>query len=136
MLAVRPGSGDVTRTHIDWSSRKGVPNRSSPLLLSHGKMLYMVNSGGIASCVEVETGRQVWQERLPGQFWASPVAAEGRLYFFNDSGTTYVAAAGQKSWKQLAVNKLDDGCMGSPAVAGKSLFIRTKTHLYRVEKKE
>jgi outer membrane protein assembly factor BamB len=132
MLAVRPGSGDVTKTHLDWSTRKGVPNRSSPLLVDG--LLYMVNSGGVASCVEARTGQQVWQERLAGQFWASPISSEGRLYFFDDSGTTYVAGLG-RSWKKLAANKLDDGCMASPAVAGHSLFIRTKTHLYRIEKK-
>ena len=69
------------------------------------------------------------------RFWASPLHAAGRLYFFNDAGTTYVAEAG-RSWKKLAENKLDDGCMASPAVAGQALFIRTKTHLYRIEEKK
>jgi outer membrane protein assembly factor BamB len=109
-----------------------VPNRSSPLLVDD--LLFMANGGGIVSCLEAKTGQLVWQERLGGAFWASPVYADGRLYFVNDSGTTYVGTAG-RSWKKLAANKLDDGCMASPAVAGRSLFLRTKTHLYRIEEK-
>ena len=80
-------------------------------------------------------GTEVWRERLGGQFWASPVYADGRLYFFDNEGDAVVAEPGRR-WKKLAVNKLDDGCMASPAVAGKALFVRTKTHLYRIEKKD
>jgi outer membrane protein assembly factor BamB len=134
LLAVKPtGKGDVTATHIDWKHGQRVPSRSSPLLV--GDLLYMVNEEGIASCLEAQTGREVWHERLGGRYWASPLYAEGRLYFFSEGGVTHVGEAG-RSWKELAANKLETGCMGSPAVAGKSLFIRTKTHLYRTERKD
>jgi outer membrane protein assembly factor BamB len=134
LLAVRPtGHGDVTATHIDWKHGQGVPSRSSPLLV--GDLLFMVNEGGFASCVEAKTGREVWRERLGGQYWASPLYADGRLYFFSEGGVTHVGEAG-RSWKKLAANKLDVGCMASPAVAGKALFIRTKTHLYRIERND
>lgn len=131
MLAVRPeGRGDVTKTHIDWTLNKNVPSRSSPVLVDG--LLTMVNEAGIASCVDVATGKVLWQERLAGPYMASPLWAEGRVYFFNENGVAHVGQAG-KSWKLLATNKLDDGFMASPAVAGKSLFLRTRTHLYRVE---
>ncbi len=135
MLAVRPdGRGDLTRSHVAWTLNKSfVPSRSSPLLV--GDRLYMTSNDGILSCVDVKTGELVWKERLGGAFWASPIAACGRLYFFNDAGTTYVGEGG-RSWKLLAENRLDDGCMASPAVAGESLFIRTKTHLYRIDEKK
>ena len=134
MLAVRPdGSGDLTKSNIDWTLKTNVPSRSSPLLLDD--QIVMVSNGGIVSAVDVRTGKQAWQERLAGAYWASPLHAAGRLYFFNDAGTTYVAEAG-RSWKKLAENKLDDGCMASPAVAGQALFIRTKTHLYRIAEKK
>jgi outer membrane protein assembly factor BamB len=135
LLAVRPGgTGDITRTHIDWTlKQQSVPSRSSPLLV--GDFLYMVNEKGIASCVEARTGTVVWRERLGGAFTASPVFASGRIYFFDQDGTAHVVAAG-RTWKRLAVNKLDDGCMASPAVAGDALFVRTRTHLYRIEGKD
>jgi outer membrane protein assembly factor BamB len=134
LLAVRPtGKGDVTATHIDWKRNQGVPSRSSPLLV--GDLLYMVNELGFASCVEAKTGQEVWRQRLGRKYWASPLYAEGRLYFFSEGGLAHVGEAG-RAWKELAVNKLDVGCMASPAVAGKALFIRTKTHLYRVEYKD
>ena len=98
-------------------------------------LLYMANESGMASCVDAKAGSEVWHERLGGQFWASPVYADGRLYFFDNGGTAFAAEPGRE-WKKLAVNKLDDGCMASPAVAGKALFVRTKTHLYRIEKKD
>jgi outer membrane protein assembly factor BamB len=134
LVAVRPdGSGDVTKTHIEWTLNKNVPNRSSPLLVDD--LLYMANGQGILSCIDVKTGKPVWQERIGGAYWASPVYAAGRLYFFNDTGTAVVGEPG-RSWRKLAENKLDDGCMASPAVAGEALFVRTKTHLYRIEEKK
>ncbi len=134
MLAVRPdGGGDLTKTNIDWTCGKNVPSRSSPILVDD--LLYFTNEGGMLSCIDAGSGDPVWQQRLGGSFWASPICADGRLYFFDDDGTTTVAEPG-RTWKKLASNKLDDGCMATPAVAGKALFIRTKTHLYRIEKKD
>ena len=134
MLAVRPeGSGDLTKTNIDWTCIKNVPARSSPILVDD--LLYFTNETGMLTCIDARGGDFVWQERLGGSFWASPVYADGRLYFFDDSGTATVGEPG-RTWKKLAVNKLDDGCMATPAVAGKSLFVRTKTHLYRIDKKD
>ena len=75
----------------------------------------------------------MWRHRLGGNYEASPIAADGRVYFFSDDGPVTVIAAGRK-YKELAVNKLDQGFLASPAVAGKALFLRTKTHLYRIEK--
>ncbi len=134
LLAVRPdGHGDVTKTHIDWTSKDGVPSRCGPVLVDD--LLFMVNEGGQVTCVEAKTGKQVWQERVNGSFSASPIFAEGRLYLFSQDSQAYVLEAGRE-WKKPTVNKLDDGCMASPAVAGKALFVRTKTHLYRIEKKD
>jgi outer membrane protein assembly factor BamB len=136
LLAVRPGgSGDVTETGIDWKvkNKSNVPSRSSPILVDD--LLYMVNEGGIISCLEAKNGELVWQERVGGKFWASPLYADGRLYFFDEDGLGHVVAAG-RTWKKLATNKLDTGCRASPAAAGNSLFVRTHTHLYRIESRE
>jgi outer membrane protein assembly factor BamB len=132
LFAVRTGgAGDVTKSHVTWSAFRGVPNRSTPLLLND--LLYLGgDKSGVATCLDAKTGTPVWQQRLAGDYIASPVAAEGRVYFFSRDGITFVLAAGREA-KILARNQLDDGCMATPAIAGKELYVRTKTHLYRIE---
>jgi outer membrane protein assembly factor BamB len=132
LLAVRTGgAGDVTKSHVTWKVTRGIPNRTTPLLLND--LLYLAgDKNGIAVCLDAKTGAIVWQQRLAGDFIASPVAAEGRVYFFNRDGAGFVLAAGRET-KVLAQNQLDDGCMATPALAGRELYVRTKTHLYRIE---
>jgi outer membrane protein assembly factor BamB len=131
MLAVRPqGDGDITSRSVIWKQSRGVPSRASLLMV--GDLLYMANEVGVATCLESQTGEVVWQKRLGDQFWASPIYADGRIYFFGRDETTHVVEPGREG-KVLSVNRLDDGCMASPAVAGGALFVRTKTHLYRIE---
>jgi outer membrane protein assembly factor BamB len=128
------GKGVVTDTHVAWKVTRNVPNRPSPVLT--GDLLFMVDQdGGVVTCLEAMTGKEVWKERLPGagSYSSSPVLAEGRLYFFNENGHGTVIEAG-RAFKVLAANKLDGGFMASPAVAGRALFVRSKTHLYRLEK--
>jgi outer membrane protein assembly factor BamB len=128
------GQGVVTGTHVAWKAVRNVPNRPSPLLV--GDLLYLVHQdGGVATCLEALAGREVWSERLPGtgNHSASPLYAEGRLYFFNERGHGLVVQAGRE-FKVLAENRLDDGMMASPAAAGKALYLRTRTHLYRIER--
>jgi len=133
LLAIRlGGQGDLTR-NIAWATSKGLgPSRPSVLVV--GDNLFFVSDNGIASCSEAKTGKRLWQERLGGAFSASPICAEGRIYFAGEDGKTHVIAA-EPTYQSLAVNKLDAGCMASPAAAGDGLFLRTKTHLYRLGKK-
>jgi outer membrane protein assembly factor BamB len=135
LVAIRPdGSGNITRTNLEWTlDNKGkVPTRPSPLLL--GDLLYLVSDGGVASCVEARTGQLVGTQRLQGAFSASPIYADGKMYFPSQEKITYVVKPGPEM-KILAANKLDEGCMASPAVAGKAIILRTRTHLYRIEQK-
>jgi outer membrane protein assembly factor BamB len=133
LLAVRPdGHGDVTGSHIDWKYSKGVPTRTSPLLI--GDLIYIVSEGGVAACLDARTGEPVWQQRLGGQFSASPVFAGGHIYFCSQEGLTSVMLPGREA-KVVAVNKLDEGFMATPAIADGALFLRTRTHLYRVQQK-
>jgi len=97
-----------------------------------GDVLYAVNDGGIASALDAKTGDIIWSERLGGNFSASPVLAEGRLYVGNEEGKFYVFEAG-RAFKVLAENQFPDGFMASPAISGKALYLRSKTSLYRVE---
>jgi outer membrane protein assembly factor BamB len=131
LWAVRvDGQGDVTDSHVAWKADRGVPLTPSPLLV--GDLLYVVGDDGTATCLEAATGKQVWRERIGGNYAASPVYADGRMYFFNQQGKANVLKAG-RAFEVLATNTLEAGCMASPAVSGKALFVRTKTHLYRIE---
>ena len=134
LWAVRPGGhGDVTDTHVAWKLMKGVPSKPSPLLVR--ELIFMVDDGGVASCVDARTGQIVWQERLGGEYSASPVYADGRIYFFPHQGPATVIEPGRQL-KVLAENELDEGFMASPAVVGKALILRTKTHLYRIQRQD
>ncbi len=131
LLAVRfTGEGDVTSSHVAWMSDKQIPQKPSMIVV--GSNLYFVSDKGIARCLDALTGEEKWFARLPGDYSASPLAAEGHLYFFNQDGTCTVLKAGD-SFQQVAQNKLDHGFMASPAVAGSALFLRTEKALYRIE---
>ncbi len=133
LFATKPdGQGDVSKSHLAWKHNKSVPTRPSPILVDD--LIYMISDAGIMSCVEAKTGTPVWLERLGGNYSASPVYADGKIYFFSEDGTTPVIASGRE-YKLLAKNKLDAGFMASPAIVGKSLILRTKTDLYCVEQK-
>ena len=130
LIAVRPdGTGDVTRTHVAWTLRRGAPLTPSPLLV--GDELYIVNDGGIVSCLDATTGETRWQHRLDGSFSASPVFADGRIYFLNEEGVATVIQPG-KEFRTLATNHVDGETLASMAVSAGSIFIRTNSHLYRI----
>ena len=124
------GTGDVTDTNVPWRLKTSVPKTASPLLVDG--LIYMVSDDGVASCVDVANGEVVWKKRIGGKFAASPIYADGRIYYFNQDGATTVIQPGRE-YKLLATNQLDDGFMASPAVADKSLYLRTRSHLYRIE---
>lgn len=129
-LAVRPdGVGDVTRSHVAWTLTRGAPFTPSPILV--GDELYIVNDAGIASCLDARTGQRYWQQRLGGNYSASPVFADGRIYFTSEEGLSTVIAPGRE-YRQLATNRLDGDALASLAVSDASIFIRTGTHLYRI----
>jgi outer membrane protein assembly factor BamB len=132
LWAVRlDGHGDVTRSHVAWKYSKMVPQKPSPLLVDD--LLFLINDSGVATCLEAKTGQSVWQERIGGHYSASPLYADGRIYCFSEEGRITVLKPGRRL-EVLAENQLANGFMASPAVAGKALFLRTKTHLYRIEK--
>ena len=128
LLAVKPPVGEG-KPDVIWRSSRNAPNKPSPLLV--GDYLYLVDDGGIASCLEARTGQEAWRERVGGNYSASPITANGRIYFFNEEGKTTVVEA-KPEFKILASNELGDGFMASPAVAGDSLILRSRTHLYRI----
>jgi len=131
LWAVEPGgSGQRHEDAIVWRLRKGAPSTPSFLLI--GGTVLLVNDGGVAMCLDAKLGEMIWQERLGGNFSASPIYADGRVYFFSHDAVATVIEAGRK-YTELAKNRLDGEMRASPAVSGRALFVRTKTHLYRVD---
>ena len=131
-LAIRPGgSGDVTDSHLVWSSPRGSPFVPSPLL--YGEYLYIVNDmAAIATCFEAATGEVKWQGRLGVAqregFSASPVAVDGKVFFTNDNGETFVLHAGPE-FELLHVNDIGERTLASPALVDGRWYIRTERNL-------
>jgi outer membrane protein assembly factor BamB len=131
LLAVKlGGSGVLKEEDLAWRQKKSVPNKPSMIL--GGDLLFMIDDGGIASCVDAKTGAPRWTERVGGNMSASPIHAAGRIYVGNEEGKVSVVALAPE-FQLLAENQFPDGFMASPAVSGKALYLRSKTHLYRVE---
>ncbi len=119
----------LDESHLAWRLKRSVPNKPSVLLI--GDALYMIDDSGIASCVDAKSGAVVWTQRVQGNYSASPIVAGDRIYVCSEEGKIGVFGA-TREFKLLAENKLEGGFMSSPAVSGNALFLRSKTHLYRI----
>lgn len=128
LYAIRPGGrGDVTDTHIAWSISKGAPNTPSPLLVENE--IYFVSDGGIMTCANAKTGEIHWQERLGGNYSASPVYADGKLFVQSEEGMGTVLKPGKK-FEVLAKNDLKERTLASFAVNDGAIYIRSAEHLF------
>jgi len=121
------GKGDVTETHIAWKSTEDVPKIPSMLYVK--PYIYLVTEASVAKCLKAATGEVIWRQRLGGRFSASPVWADGKIYFLSDQGRTTVIQEGTK-FKVLAKNELNETCKASPAISQGNIFIRSEKHLY------
>ncbi len=131
LFAVRSdGSGDVTDSHVVFKLRRGVPHTPSPLVV--GSQLYVVSDQGVLTCVGAANGKEIWHQRLGGNFSASPTLADGKIFLVSEDATTYVLIPGDK-FHQLAENHLDGRALASPAFVGRSIYLRSDTHLYCLE---
>jgi outer membrane protein assembly factor BamB len=131
LLVIDPkdASGDATASNVVWKREKGVSLTPSPLVV--GDELYLVSDNGIASCLDSRSGEEHWTKRLGGDFSASPVFAEGRVYFLNEAGEMYVVKASQE-FELLARNDLAERAFASPAVTDNTIFLRSESHLWRI----
>ncbi len=128
IYAVRPGGrGDVTDSHVVWSSTRGNPYVPSAILV--GDYYYVADDHGIATCLDAGTGKTLWRKRLGGDFTSSPVAAEGRVYFTNEAGTTLVIRAGA-TYEEIARNAIDEPVFASLAISAGQIFIRSASNLW------
>ncbi len=132
MQAIDPrGSGNVTRTHVRWTTTKGCSYVPSPI--SIGPYFLVVADNGVASCFLAKTGERLWMERLPGGHSASLISANGLAYFLSDRGVMTVIQPGPK-FKILAQNQLGEATSASPAVYDGQLFLRGDKHLFCIAK--
>jgi len=132
ILAVKlGGSGVLEESQLAWRAKKSVPSKPSMLLLDGS--LFMVDDSGIASCVDAKSGETLWTERVGGNFSASPLLADGKIYACNEEGKMTVFAADKTGYRVLGEGQFESGFMASPAVSAGALYLRSKTHLYRVE---
>lgn len=131
LLAIRTdGQGDVTSTHLAWKMDRGASKTPSPLVIND--LLYVVTDLGELLCIQPADGTVLWRTRTGGNQIASPIYGDGRIYLCSVQGKTTVLKA-DATHQVLATNVLAGGFMASPAVCGKALILRTKTHLYRIE---
>ena len=130
LWAIQPGGiGNVTDSHVKWTFKRSVPNK--PSLVWFNNRLFMIHDGGVATCLDASTGQTIWQERIGGNYSASPLLSKDLIYFFSEEGKTTIIKARDK-FEVIAVNELDSGFMASPAVVDNSLILRTKSHLLRI----
>ena len=102
------GQGAIEESLVAWRVKKSAPNKPSLLLVDD--LLYMINDGGIVTCLDAKSGQPHWAERVQGNYSASPIFADGRIYVSSEEGKVAVLAPGRE-FKLLAENKLDDGFM-------------------------
>jgi outer membrane protein assembly factor BamB len=131
LLAIDPkgASGDATDKHVPWTITKGAPLTPSVVVVDDA--LYMVSDNGVATCLDAKTGQQHWTQRLGGNYSASPVVAEGRIYFQSEEGAMHVIKA-DKIYGSLATNDLGERTLASPAMADGALYLRSESQLWRI----
>lgn len=132
LWAVRTdGEGELDESHVSWKIEGPmVPQEPSPVLVDG--LLYLVSNKGTATCLDAVTGEEIWRERIGGNYMASPLYADGRLYFCTINGKTTVLKAG-RNFEELATNQLDSDFMSCPVVSGSALILRSKNSLYRID---
>jgi outer membrane protein assembly factor BamB len=121
------GSGKRPASAVAWRAKDATPDSPCPVV--YRRLVFIVSDSGIAQCLDAKTGAVRWKERLPGDHKASPLAAEGRIYFLSRSGRCTVVAAAAK-FEKLAENRLDDEFVASPAIVDGKIYLRGRQALY------
>jgi outer membrane protein assembly factor BamB len=131
LFAIRLGGrGDVSASHIDWVVDRPLGNVPTPLI--YDGVIYSVRNAGILTSIDAQTGEIIKQGRLPdalGAYYASPVAADGRIFFLDEEGTLTVVRA-DRQWTVLHSLRLNEGGSATPAIVDGRLYVRTHQNLY------
>ena len=123
--------GTTAEVETVWSQPKLSPSSSSAVI--HDGLIYTINRAGVVTAASISDGEVAWQQRLKGPFWATPVLAGGKLFCFNDEGVCQVLQLGDDP-KIIATNELHDQVLGSPAVSGDAMFVRSERFLWKIGK--
>src|SRR6185436_6983719 len=124
--------GKDSNEHIAWSKTRGGTYMPTPLV--YGDYLYTCSNNGVLTCYNAETGERIYQQRIAGQsnaFTASPIAADGKLYFAGEDGDVFVVKAGPQ-YELLATNPMGEILMATPAISEGMIFVRGINHLYGI----
>jgi outer membrane protein assembly factor BamB len=133
LIAVKPdGSGNITKSGKVWETDQDVPGINTPVV--HNGILYMIQEKGMLTCLNAATGKVYYKKRMKGEFYSSPVCADGKVYFPGKQGIVYVLKEGPV-FELLAQNKLDGEFWASIAISGEFLILRSNKAVYKIYKK-
>jgi outer membrane protein assembly factor BamB len=143
LYAVRAGAngnislknGETSNEGVAWMAPRAAAEMASPLAYQ-GYVYTFSRNGGIATCLDAKTGKEIYKQRIPSakSFWASPWASDGQIYCLDDGGTTHILAAGPE-FNILGANTIDEMFWASPAVVDQTIFLRSVEHLYCIRAK-
>lgn len=129
-VALRPGQRQQGKLTPVWKLDKVAPLVPTPLIV--GELLFLVHDRGVASCVELATGKVLWRERVPGSYYGSPVCAGKHIYCLSREGDLVVLAAARQ-FEHVATINLGEGSHATPAISGGRMFLRTYTQVLCLE---
>jgi len=130
LAAIQPGgTGDITESHVNWKLNTGIPEIPSPIF--HAGRLYLIRDGGILSCINAETGKVIYRERLlaTGQYSSSPVIARDHLYLISNQGIVTVVRTGD-TFQVAHQQDLAEPVSATPALDAVTIYLRTESQLY------
>jgi outer membrane protein assembly factor BamB len=132
LLAVNPdGNGDITGTNVIWKKREELSRNQCLTPVIKDGLIFTVNTRNIMMCIDAATGKEIWSKHVTSNYDASPLYADGNIWFFSVKGEVLVINAGRK-YKVVTQNQMDSGIWATPAILRNSMIIRTQKYLYRI----
>jgi outer membrane protein assembly factor BamB len=132
LLAVNPdGNGDITGTNVIWKKREELSRNQCLTPVIKDGLIFTVNTRNIMMCIDAATGKEIWSKHVTSNYDASPLYADGNIWFFSVKGEVLVINAGRK-YEVIAQNQMDSGIWATPAILRNSMIMRTQKYLYRI----
>jgi outer membrane protein assembly factor BamB len=122
--------GDETAPRFVWSSNQLNASASSPIV--DGDRVYTINRAGVLAAANIDTGKVIWQARIGGSHWATPVIANGHMYCINQEGKVRVVKIGEEKGEIVAETEFGENIQGTPAVEGNAMYVRSDKHLWKI----